>query len=269
MYSVASCPEPFGRSTSTLSGVVVAGQVREVAARPERVVGVVGAYLLAAGGDDQRLAREGRGERGPPLGVVGRLRRGAPTGSVGVPPALPHEGQERLREVRIVRLGAVRRRARPVRSSVMCAAPSASSLVPTVPRARRAVRCPAVPRRTARRGAWKDGHHVRTPGLLQRERQRRRPPRRHRRSVGMPAPPRPGRDRGRGGRRRLRPVRGRRVRAQAAGDHRRGVEPRAAALRGRPLPAHLQRRDLQLHRAARGADPRTSAPSSPPPATAR
>ena len=48
-----------------------------------------------------------------------------------------------------------------------------------------------------------------------------------------------------------------RVRLQAAVDHRRRVQPPAAAASaGRALPADLQRRDLQLHRAARASWPR-------------
>ena len=66
--------------------VVLAGQVDEVAARPERVVGVVGPDLLAAGRDHQRLAGERRGQRGPALGVVGHLGAGR-DGERGVAPA--------------------------------------------------------------------------------------------------------------------------------------------------------------------------------------
>ncbi len=57
-------------------GVVLTGQVDEVRVRAERVVGVVRPYPLGSGGDDHRLAGEGRGHRRPPRGVIGRLRKG-------------------------------------------------------------------------------------------------------------------------------------------------------------------------------------------------
>ena len=62
----------------------------------------------------------------------------------------------------------------------------------------------------------------------------------------LPAPPRPRRHRGLVGR-------PRRARLQPAVDHRRRGQPAAPPLRRRPLPDPVQRRDLQLRRAARGA----------------
>ncbi len=100
-------PGAVGAQNQHAVRLVVAGEVREVAARPERVGGVVGAGLLRAGGDHQGLAREGGGQSGPALGVVRDLR---PRGGrqLGVAPPVTHEGEESLREGRIVRLGAVR-----------------------------------------------------------------------------------------------------------------------------------------------------------------
>jgi hypothetical protein len=81
--------------------VAVAGQVDEVAARPECVVGVVGPHLLVAGRDDQRLAGERLGQRRAPLGVVRRLRTRRDRERV-LAPAAAHELQERLGKVRVV-----------------------------------------------------------------------------------------------------------------------------------------------------------------------
>ncbi|CAA9214601.1 MAG: Asparagine synthetase [glutamine-hydrolyzing] AsnB, partial [uncultured Blastococcus sp.] len=80
---------------------------------------------------------------------------------------------------------------------------------------------------------------------------RRRPGRRHHRERGAPGPalhaaPRPRRERGLVGR-----PGG--VRLQPAVLHRHREQPPADALRRRPVPDRLQRRDLQLPRAARGA----------------
>src|SRR5205085_9520174 len=70
--------------------VVLAGQVREVAARPEPVVRVVGPDRWRTAGDDQRVAGERLGDRGPALGVLRRLgKRRHIEGPV--PPAGTHE----------------------------------------------------------------------------------------------------------------------------------------------------------------------------------
>jgi hypothetical protein len=82
-------------------GVVVAGQVDEVAARPELEVGVVGPGLQVAAGHHDRLARELGGQGGAPVGVS---RRGLVLGDgqAVVAPAGPHELQELFREVGVV-----------------------------------------------------------------------------------------------------------------------------------------------------------------------
>ena len=98
--------------------------------------------------------------------------------------------------------------------------------------------------------------------LLHRRRPRRR---RHRRrgarGPALPAPPRPRRERGLVGR-----PGG--VRLQPAVVHRHRAQPPADALRRRPLPDRLQRRDLQLRGAARPSWP-PRARRSPPRATPR
>ena len=63
-------------------GLDVARQVVEVGARPEAVVGVVGAHLLVAGGDDQRLARE---ELGQLPGAGPRRPRRSSSSGCGLP----------------------------------------------------------------------------------------------------------------------------------------------------------------------------------------
>ena len=117
------------------------------------------------------------------------------------------------------------------------------------------------PAAARRQCAWKDDRHVRTARLLQRARRRRRAPRRDRRRRWRCLHHRGPDETG--------------VEWSSTPDVRRvfahkrlsiiDVELSHEPLRTRhgptrPLPAHLQRRDLQLHRAARGADRRRSAP---------
>src|SRR5689334_22998808 len=86
---------------------MLAGQVDEVAAGPEREVGVVGAHHLTPARDDDRLAGERGGDGGSALGIVGRLRPLARR-QLEVAPTGAHELHELLRISRVVRLGAVR-----------------------------------------------------------------------------------------------------------------------------------------------------------------
>ena len=97
---------------------------------------------------------------------------------------------------------------------------------------------------------------MRPARLPQQRRQRQGGPGRPGGGAGPGPAPRPGRGR-------HPPRRGHRPRLQPAVVHRHRAQPPADALRRRPLPDRLQRRDLQLPRAARASWPRAAPPSRP------